>query len=203
MIGQLLSFFLGILASLIAWFVVTNLIKPKMKISSEIEKGKAFVENNKYIYRIKVFNKNYFYKVFDVGLTGRVMIKGLDSKNPENIKSFLIKVGNGSTPYIKPYKKCSDNIKQLVIKTPYSKKSEKGQLKSLYCRYHNINNIDDFGIEEVFDIDSSLKIELEVTVTCTHNFSGARSIFVQKYTKESLVTISKEIFDVNEEVKIE
>lgn len=180
------SFIAGVIASFIAWLLVAQIIRPHIELSDKIEKEKTYVENRPYIYRVKVKNKNWCYKVFDVNVYGKVKIRGLNPERPNDIKSFLLKVGNGIIPYINPYHIKSDNIKGLVIKVPNSGKSQKGQLKKLYCQYHKIKTIDYLGLSEVFDIYDKFDIEVEISLICTHIFSGARSIIIKTYRKEDI-----------------
>ena len=186
MIGEILSFIAGIVASFIAWLLVAQIIRPHIELSDKIEKEKTYVENRPYIYRVKVKNKNWCWKVFDVNVYGKVKIRGLNTERPDDIKSFLLKVGNGITPYINPYRGNSDNTKGLVIKVPNSGKSQNGQLKKLYCRYHKTKATDYLGLSEVFDIYDELDIEVEISLICTHIFSGARSITTKTYRKEDI-----------------
>lgn len=186
---DLLAFLLGIGASFIAWLLVAQIIKPHISLSNEIEMEHPVVENKPYIYRIKVINRNWFFKVFDVSLYGKVKIRGLNKQKPNDIKSFLLKVGNGVTPYINPYHGNPENIKALVVKVPFSGKTQRGQLKKLYRDNHNEYVPDYFGLAEVFDISKELDIEIEISVICTHIFSGARSITTKIYKKESIKEI--------------
>ena len=186
MAGEIISFIAGIMASFIAWLLVAQIIRPHIELSDKIEKEKTYVENRPYIYRVKVKNKNWFWKVFDVNVYGKVKIRGLNKERPDDVKSFLLRVGNGITPYINPYRGNSDNIKGLVIKVPYSGKSQKGQLKKLYCQYHGIRTLDYFGLTEVFDISEKLNIEVEISLICTHIFSGARNITTKIYKIEDI-----------------
>lgn len=183
---EILSFLAGIVASFIAWLLVAQIIRPHIELSEKIEKKKTYVEKQPYIYRVKVKNKNWYWKVFDVNVYGRVKIRGLNTERPDDIKSFLLKVGNEITPYINPYRGNSDNIKGLVVKVPNSGKSQNGQLKKIYSRYHNAKTIDYLGLSEVFDICDELDIEVEISLICTHIFSGARSITSKTYRKEDI-----------------
>lgn len=185
-IVEILSFVAGIIASFIAWLLVAQIIRPHIELSEKIEKGKTYVEEKPSIYRVKVKNKNWYWKVFDVNVFGKVKIRGLDKERPEDIKSFYLKVGCGTTPYISPYRGNTDNIKSLVIRVPKSGKTEKGQLKTLYCRYHKVKNVDNFGLSEIFDISDELDIEIEISLICTHIFSGARSITTRTYRKTDI-----------------
>ncbi|MBQ9039020.1 MAG: hypothetical protein IJ119_05980 [Clostridia bacterium] len=183
----MLGFFLGIVASFIAWLLVAQVIKPHVVLSKTIEKGTAYVENSRSIYRVHVTNQNWFFKVFDVQLYGKIMIKGLNRNDEKDIKSFSLIIGRGTTPYINPYRGNPENIKAFVIKVPLSKSSQMGQLKKLYCRYHELKNVDYFGLSEVFDISENLDITLEISVITTHFFSGARNIVIQRYKKEDII----------------
>ena len=147
---------------------------------------RPLVENKPCIYRIKVTNRSLLFKVFDVNLYGKVKIRGLNPQKPNDIKSFLLKVGNGVTPYINPYHGNPENIKALVIKVPFSGKTQRGQLKKLYRENHNGYAPDYLGLMEVFDISKELDIEIEISVICTHIFSGARSITTKVYRKEDI-----------------
>ena len=184
--NEIISFIAGIVASFIAWLLVAQLIRPHIELSDKIEKGKTYVEGSPYIYRLKVKNKNWFFQVFDVNVYGKVKIRGLNPKDPDDVKSFLLKVGNGVTPYIAPYRGNPDRIKALAVKVPCSGKAQKGQLKSLYCRYHKDEAPDYLGLTEVFDISEKLDIEVEISLICTHMFSGARSITTKIYRKDDI-----------------
>ena len=183
--SELISFIAGIVASFIAWLLVAQMIRPHIELSDKIEKGKTYVEGAPYIYRIKVKNKNWFFKVFDVNVYGKVKIGGLNPQKLNDVKSFLLNVGNGVTPYIDPYRGNPDHVKALAVKVPCSGKAKKGQLKRLYCRYHKAAP-DYLGLAEVFDISEELDIEVEISLICTHIFSGARSITTKIYRKDDV-----------------
>lgn len=178
----ILTFIFGIVASVLAWFLVAQIIRPHIKLPKKIEKSIPTISDTPFIYRIKVKNLSLIWKVYDVNIFGRVKIRGLNKDNPEAIKTFSVRIGqNGQTPYISPYRGNKDNIKSLVIKVPNN-----SDLLKLYCENNNIFNVKHFSIEDVFKISDKLDIELEISLICTHNFSGARKLTTRTYRKNDI-----------------
>lgn len=185
--GTLSTLALGIAGSFVAWLLVAQIIKPHLKLSKEIEMRRSLDKNRPDRYYIRIRNKSWLCKVFDVNLYGKVKIRGLYPDQPADIKVYSLKVGEGMIPYINPHRGNTDNVKRLVIKTMFPGKNQRGQLKKLYREYHNGDVPAYVGLKEIFEISDDLDIEVEISVISTHIFSGARSITTQVYRKENLI----------------
>lgn len=180
--SDLLTFFSGVLASFLAWLLVTQVIRPRIELPQTIERGQALVQGRHTVYRLKVKNRNWFFGVFDIALYGRIRICGLDEQRPQTAKTFLVSVGNKESPYIRAWHGKDENIKSFVIRVP-----QKGQLKKLYMTHHAGHAPAPFVLDDVFSIAPEYKIELEVSLICTHAFTGARSIATKVYTAADIV----------------
>lgn len=125
--SSLVSTLLGVGASLVAWYIIKS-IKPRICISEQIEKTFSPTANKEgATYRIYVKNLSKTYKVYDVILQGRLIIKGLE----EAARTYIIKVGAGATTYIDTNKE-TEKGKAFTVTIP----NPKGKLSRLYARYH-------------------------------------------------------------------
>ncbi len=170
--SSLVSTLLGVGASLVAWYIIKS-IKPRICISEQIEKTFSPTANKEgATYRIYVKNLSKTYKVYDVILQGRLIIKGLE----EAARTYIIKVGAGATTYIDTNKE-TEKGKAFTVTIP----NPKGKLSRLYARYHEGKEKVPFTIEDAWNINPDLDILLEISVMCTHGFSGTREVFIQQY----------------------
>ena len=83
---------LGILASLIAWWILFHLIEPKIVFDDKISKISTKDNNSGWKYKMKFYNKRSR-DIIDVEIFVRLNIKGFDSQRPEvweflNLVSF-------------------------------------------------------------------------------------------------------------------
>ena len=101
-----------------------------------------------------------------------VIIKGLE----EAARTYIIKVGAGATTYIDTNKE-TEKGKAFTVIIP----NPKGKLSRLYARYHEGKEKVPFTIEDAWNINPDLDILLEISVMCTHGFSGTREVFIQQY----------------------
>ena len=165
--SSLVSTLLGVGASLVAWYIIKS-IKPRICISEQIEKTFSPTANKEgATYRIYVKNLSKTYKVYDVILQGRLIIKGLE----EAARTYIIKVGAGATTYIDTNKE-TEKGKAFTVTIP----NPKGKLSRLYARYHEGKEKVPFTIEDAWNINPDLDILLEISVMCTHGFSGTREV---------------------------
>lgn len=183
---DVVNFLLGILASFIAWLVIGVVIKPRISLSNKIKKKAALIEEG-FIYSIDVINNSYFFNVYDITLRGRLMVKGLSKNNLNDSRSFIIKVGSGSSPYISAKRK-NNNQKSFVIKIHNSahgvNSGDIGQLLKLYNSQNTDMQIRKIFIEEALLIKQSAS--LEISVICTHAFSGARKVVSKIYKYDDI-----------------
>lgn len=175
------STLLGVVASLVAWYIIKS-IKPRISISEEIEKTFFSTANHgDATYRIYVKNLSKKYNVYDVILQGRLIVKGLEKHDPNLARTYIIKVGTGATTYIGTNKE-NDKGKPFTITIPAPKGAKgKGKLRCLYASYHSGAAKTSFSIEDAFQISPDLDILLEVSIMCSHGFSGTREVFIQRY----------------------
>lgn len=99
--SSLVSTLLGVGASLVAWYIIKS-IKPRICISEQIEKTFSPTANKEgATYRIYVKNLSKTYKVYDVILQGRLIIKGLE----EAARTYIIRSEQGLRPILTQTKK--------------------------------------------------------------------------------------------------
>lgn len=187
-LSQLISFSLGVVASFIAWFILSRILKPKLIISNKISKLPTIRDDARdvpYQYRIKVANKSR-YNVYDVTTQGRIVISGLVNGYPDMPRRFKVYIGN--VAYLPPTnKKNNEDGCQFIIALQKKEDFLNSTLGKLYSEKFNLDKKKDkkLLLEDILSLGK--EAYLDVSVICTHEFSGARRAFNQKYRLEDIV----------------
>jgi hypothetical protein len=97
-VSVILGFAAGIVASIVAWWLVLAAFTPRLAISTlnRVEDSSNLTPCG-YRYRIKIRNRQRWYAVAGISLNARLVVKGLDAKRPEVLTSLQIPFGTGTT----------------------------------------------------------------------------------------------------------
>ena len=199
---DLVAFISGIVASFFAWFMISFLFKPRLKIDKHIYKFRSIDYEGSYVYKVKVINKSRFFSVYDVNLAARVYIYGLIPDNPDEYRIYVINAGVKTTPYIaskrEKNKLFTKNERYFVIKPPFGEDLEKkkGKLRRLYNRYHEKTPCDGiFTLEDVFHIveEQQHRTKIEFSVTATSSFSASRAFVTKEFHLTNIELV--DVFD--------
>jgi len=197
---NIFTFIGGILASFIAWLVVSNVLKPHLEIDKKIYKYKSIDNPGYFVYKVKVTNKRLFLNVYDVNLSARVYIYGLDPESPHEFRMYIINPGAKYVPNIVSKKRrgnsISTNERYFTIYPPFgeNKEKKKGKLRRLYNKKHEEEPKNEiFTVEDVFNIvdNPTNKTTIEFSVTATSGFSAARASFTEYFNIDSIEPIDK------------
>lgn len=196
MMIQILTALSGILASFIAWFAVSSLVKPKIKIDDELYRFKSIDNEGSFVYKVKVTNSSRFFSIYDVNLAARAYIYGLNPERPEEHKTYVINTGVKNSPYIASNRKNSNhataNECYFALRPPYNENKDKGKLRKLYNKNHPANPLDGVMLlEDVFHIVESekFKTKIEFSITATSEFSASRAFVTKCYRLENINNI--------------
>jgi len=155
----LIGFILGILASLIAWFIVTHYITPNIVFASIISKIKNG-DNNKYKYRIGIKNKGKR-NIIDVNIIFQLLITGIDNAIPTNAEHVELKL---KTQWIPCFKKQNKWALDIDISSAPKVLADK------------IDG-DELSLEKLLSIKKSYA---RIILMGYDNFSGSRKLFESK-----------------------
>ena len=117
----------------------------------------------------------------DINLSGRVKIKGLNPDSPKEVTPYRLLIGFEDPAYIHHSGK-GDNYWQPTIRIP-----NKSDLNIKYCKKINKDPKDyRITIGQLQEFDSNLIISIEISIECSHKFSGARKIFTKEYSLDDI-----------------
>ncbi|MDB5226899.1 MAG: hypothetical protein JWN78_1092 [Bacteroidota bacterium] len=185
LVPYLISVPLGAFSSLIAWYILNHLIKPKIKFSDWISK---LYENNVPFYRFK-FENNGKRNIVEVEITAKLRIKGLRFTN--NWEVIYLPLDNNNIPIIYSIKSKNKILREVprlelsIIEPRYYK-----FLSEVIVKRINSGNI---TLEELFSLGTHA--ELILIISGFDEISGARKTFCSEpYT---LNRIKEGIFENN------
>jgi len=162
----------GLISSVIIWLVFSKAVRPKLRISTFISKTTSLV-GNEMLFRIKAENQSWF-KIYDVGLLGRIHAYGLKKGLPDKPYTFVALIGSGSHPYIEGQreKQALDTTGREFLVRP-TKKTKQDLARLWKIPESEVN------IETILKNDE--RNDLEVSIVGVHGFSGARRTFLHQY----------------------
>ena len=82
MIGQIISFILGVTASLLGWLLTAYMTRVKIEFPQKIYREVDMYDRSRYHYNIEVFNVGKR-ELIDLHMQARISIEGADKKNPK------------------------------------------------------------------------------------------------------------------------
>jgi len=163
-VGIIVGLPLGIIASFIAWWLLTHAIVPKIKFAPFISKIKI-KDKEDYKYRIGIRNVGNR-DMIDVEIIVELIIKGFDVNVPTNTSHIQLKLKKSRLPKIKRKSQWALTINTNELPT------------SLRYKYKNCN------FEDLLNIDNATTI---IIVFGYDKFSGARKVFESnKYTANDI-----------------
>ena len=170
-----LSTFLGIAASFIAWFIVAKVFVPRIKISPKISKQFDQTEN-RYKYRIKLFNKG-MRDAFEFNIVAQIRFEKPDGNTQ------LMQIGINSVPlaYLGRKKGRTMNLKTEEIPEHHQRHLS----PELRERIQKRERVPLEDILKHFGPTAYVK----VFVMCNDGVSGQRQYFVSpNYTIDDIVS---------------
>ena len=97
LVASVVSFLLGIVASVAAWWFITLRLRPSLEISREIAKTPHAKTPLGYVYRVKLRNPSPKRYVADVVVDARLRLEGSHPEQPGNSFLLVVPVGPGRT----------------------------------------------------------------------------------------------------------
>ena len=162
----IIGFVLGIIASMLAWWILTHGFVPKIKFASILSKVETINKGN-YKYRIGIKNVG-IRDIIDVSIYFELLIKGFDLEIPTNTDHIPIGLRKNSIPRITSGNRWAIDID--LEKIPDYFKSR-------------IKNHD--TLEQIMNFDDC---KARIIVMGYDKFSGSRKVFVSKeYTLEDII----------------
>lgn len=168
--GQFLNLMAGVATSLVAWLIVTWLLRPRVEFSEHISRVPKADDPTKFIYRVKVLNKRRYRKVL-VDFSCSIRMKGVHLDRPNNFSVMKVPLGDGDTLRIKPR-----------------------DFRVVWIHPERIDELDRYLPAEIgaslrrgsLRLDELLTVHLEeasltVFVRCTDGFSGSQALFERTY----------------------
>lgn len=180
---QTVGLILGLLTSVVSWWVIALWLTPRLKVSSvnRIPQNKEQYPSG-YRYRIKIMNRSRLFAVGDLNLQARLVLRGLDKERPEVQTSIYLPVGAET---------------QFPVLTRRCKKHPPEDWERVYTfdifhmRGNALNRLPEIANAKLGDRTITLHELLEVRPECfvrfavvgTHARSGFRRTFSRKFVK--------------------
>ena len=153
------TFWFGVFQSMVGsglfLIVLFYLVKPKIRLSSEIAEQTVDSDPNAMFYRFKILNDSLFYKAYDIEVRLFHAIP-IYSGDGQNVKLLEIPLRRNRTAFL-----------QSAVK------GQRETEKTHACQFRTDNNL-----RELLKEESSY---LQLQVTARHGLSGLPGIFVQRY----------------------
>ena len=182
-INQFSALFLGIIASLIAWWILFHRLSPQLRFSDNISKITANDEPNGHAYRVK-FENSGRRNIIDLTITARLRIWGLGRMNPQNIETTCLPLSlEGEYPSIRPKRKTGESHLVRIRLTGKGHEFEREVYPKVIREKAKNGSL---ALEDVLSIGDCATIQ--VTALGSDSFSGSRKAFFStEYTKENIV----------------
>jgi len=194
-INNFVGLVIGILGSIIVWWIFSHILVPKIRFENFISKVKTNETKSGIKYRL-AFRNNGRRAIIDVEIIVRLSIPLINSAFPDNLSIFSIPLGYSRLPKMESKKSCRRHITRLDVH----------QIEEL-INPHIANTIS-HSFETIPDISKDLKIRgidakdfegnpnllehlmrlgngatLQVFIFGYDEFSGARKLFGPKVYK--------------------
>jgi hypothetical protein len=193
-LNQLPGLLIGILGSLIAWWILFRLISPKLIFSERISRAKADDEPGDLAYRVR-FENSGRRAIIDLSIKAILRIRGLNPLRPSNWETTYLPVSfEGDFPYVFPNREKGN---RRIIRIRVKKKNE-------FERTVYPTEIREKARDRSLTLDDLLSIGTQATVQLialgSDSFSGARKAFFSPgYTRNDIV--SHPFWDTSPEVE--
>ena len=171
--SSLIGIPIGILCSLLAWWLLFHIVTPKVEFSPKISK---ILLNGTHKYRIKFGNVGRR-RIIDVSLHGRVTARGISSEFPNKLTDLPIKLKRDYWPVLSKKEMKISSVESdhlvfndIIFPSEVRLKAHENTLK----------------LEDVFSIGQ--QPILQINVFAYDEFSGSRKVFCsKKYSVEDIV----------------
>ena len=169
----IIGFVLGIIASILAWYILFHKIIPKVDFFEKIYKDRTDENPSGYRYLIR-FQNNGHRDIIDIELFAKLRIKGIYEHRRNAWKAIYIPIDDNRIPKINSQKRNHKRIAIQICPTEINhiaKRSIPDELK---------RKLDDETIllEELMEIGE--KSELQIFGFGYDSFSGSRKVFESK-----------------------
>lgn len=179
---QVAGFVVGILSSVLVWWVTAHVITPKIKFSKNISAIDAPEEWGREAYRVK-FENSGWRKIIDLSLAAVVRVPGLNPGLPDNVETTYLPLSlQGRFPNVLPRRRKGE---QHLIRIRVAKKDEFS--RSVYPPLIILKaEHETLTLEDVLSIGSNATVQ--IVASGYDGFSGARKIILsQHYRREDIV----------------
>jgi hypothetical protein len=182
----MVSFALGVVASLVAWMLVVASFVPRLRISQLNRRTDATVSTGARI-RVKVQNRSRLFAVGDLSIHARLVVRGLDPKHPRNYTSIAVPVGSGEFfPVLearRPRRAHSDVERTYTL---HIEKLQGDGLRRLPAELRQKCADGVVTIDDLLGCGSDSYVRL--AVTCSHGLSGLRRVFSRRFRRADIAT---------------
>ncbi|MEW8400126.1 MAG: hypothetical protein AB2717_05475 [Candidatus Thiodiazotropha sp.] len=169
---------LGILASLVAWWILFHYLKPEISFSPKISKLPDERSDSPFRYRIKIRNSGKR-KIIDLQIQCRYIVSNMYPELPATDSIVKLYISSDSIPYIGAGAK--DKIERIYPEKV--KIFEKNHFPEDVRKKAKDNTL---TLEDILEIEGSY---IEFLVFAFDEYSGSRKLFIShKYNAENIAT---------------
>ncbi|WP_293372181.1 hypothetical protein [Nevskia sp.] len=180
-LSTLIGIPIGVVCSLVAWWIVFHGIVPKLDFSEHISKTLDERSDGLPTYRIKIRNCGYR-DIVDVQLFARVYVTGLNPRSPSTRRIVLIPLGIAQWPTLEV--KGGAKLTALL--------SEKAVALTESWYPESVRTMAASGTMKLEDILSmGESAQLQMAAFAYDAFSGTRKVFVSKYYSKDDVRVGR------------
>ncbi|MDG4559670.1 MAG: hypothetical protein P9E88_00090 [Candidatus Competibacter sp.] len=165
-VGLLIGIPLGVLASLIAWWVVAHFVVPKLEFSPDISRISRPEKPSGMTYRIK-FKNSGMRDIIDVEVFAELRIKGLNSEVPDNYEITRIYIDDPRMPIIR-----SGISKLISLRPELTDRFDKPIFGQIINQKRQSETL---MMEDL--LESGESATLTVYVFCYDRWSGSRKMY--------------------------
>ncbi len=183
-ISLILGIPLGILASLIAWWILFHAVVPKIEFSHDISKSTAIDSKSGYRYRIK-FENTGKRDVLDLEIFARYRIQGIKQETPKNWSIIDLHISKERIPIVK---KGGNKIIRIY---PEKTKHFENDMYPDEIQYKKMKL--SLTLEDIFKATDNTS--LQIVMFGYDSFSGSRKVFESK--KYYIKNIKQGLFNKN------
>ena len=171
---------LGLLTSLLGWWIVARALTPNLAISPDVSKLPDVTGKAVWNYRIKVANVRRWWRpdwpALDLRISATLRIRGL--REPTSWTFFVVPLGNiGQLDYMAKNHVFRVRIYDIDLEGSYS--------QLLPGKIREAIESAEIGLEELLGLADAA--ELTVVVSAAHAYTQARRAVIARYTKENVV----------------
>ena len=172
---------LGLLTSLVGWWIVARALTPSLRLSSDISKLPDRTGRAPWLYRVKVANLRRWWlpdwPTLDLRVSASLRIKGLRDETTWNY--YEVPIGfTGEVAYVD-----RNHIFRLRI---YDISSERADFMLLPERIQEAIKAGDVSLEDLLRLGSN-GANLRIVLSAAHGYTQARRAVMKTYTLENVL----------------